>query len=453
MAEKCETPIVIGLYGSWGIGKTSLMKLIEQQLNSPSTKSVWFDPWQHQFDENPVLALLHTVVDTFNMDEEEKKLLIVIASAFSSILLKATTLMSAQDIDDLGKRFEEERFQVREARVRLRKHFEKLINKAQGEPKKRLVFFIDDLDRCLPPQILSLLESLKLYLNLPNCVYFLGVDRPELEKSIKYHYKDIDLSESQYLDKIVQLPFNIPPIAPQSMEIFIDPMLSEELKHCRDLLVKGLGDNPRDIKRFINILTFNNELASTISIPYFDAKILTALLLIQYLNSILYRRIEMQPNLLIDLIHNNIENPQVKSIRDQFLTEEGDRLNQVISSLENNHIISPENLKNYIYLTNIVGVEDQREFSYIMSDKRRSKREKVNKRLNIGDHGIFIVDQGKNDIGFLSDDLLALNETISIMATVENKEELLEYRIVRPTLASIKSGYSYFYGAEKISKT
>src|SRR5689334_873420 len=99
LAESCDTPLVIGLYGSWGIGKTSLMKLIEGKVNPEKSRSVWFDHWQHQFDETPALALLHTVVDTFKMRSEAKKLMTVIAAAFGSIFLKVTPTMIILDID------------------------------------------------------------------------------------------------------------------------------------------------------------------------------------------------------------------------------------------------------------------------------------------------------------------------------------------------------------------
>ena len=152
IAETCETPLVIGLYGTWGIGKTSLMNLIRGELTRSGTNTVWFDAWMHQFDESPSLALLHTVVNTFDMKDEGKKLLSVIASAFGSLLLKATTTLELKDVDELGKRYEEERFQARDVRMRLREYFQELITKARGPEKNRLVFFIDDLDRCLPPK-------------------------------------------------------------------------------------------------------------------------------------------------------------------------------------------------------------------------------------------------------------------------------------------------------------
>ncbi|MDB4444275.1 KAP family NTPase [bacterium] len=206
VVDNCDTPMVIGLYGTWGVGKTSLMKQIEKNLDIERNRPIWFDPWMHQFDENPVLPLAHTILKSLGKTEREegKKLLTIIASAIGSSLLKSTLGISADDIFKLGKMYEEERFQVRENRVRLREHFESLVQKAigTGNKKKRLVFFIDDLDRCMPNESLRLLEALKLYLNINGCIYFLGVDRIALEQNIKLCYSNNELRHSEYLDKM-----------------------------------------------------------------------------------------------------------------------------------------------------------------------------------------------------------------------------------------------------------
>ena len=54
LAMNCDTPMVVGLYGTWGTGKSSLMKLIRDELDRDKVHTVWFDPWQHQFDDSPV---------------------------------------------------------------------------------------------------------------------------------------------------------------------------------------------------------------------------------------------------------------------------------------------------------------------------------------------------------------------------------------------------------------
>ncbi len=355
IAETCETPMVIGLYGTWGMGKTSLMKLIEKKLNEEQTRPVWFDAWQHQFDENPALALLHTTVNQFDMmqKEEVKKLLIVIAGAFGSMLLKATTNLKMKDINQLGERYKEEQFLIGEKRVRLHNHIKKIIEKAQGTPRRRIVFFIDDLDRCMPSKLLSLLESLKLYLNLPGCVYFLGADRLALEQSIKHNYKDLELSGTSYLDKIIQLPFTIPPISSDSMEVFINEYLSEELKPCLSLLEKGLGDNPRQVKRFINTLNLNHQLALGVNISGYNPNVLALLLLIQLRSYELFRMIVNQPTILKKLKQTG---EKTKALRDEYL-EKDNRLKEALDLVD---LPSEKLLAQYIYFTQIARVTEDK---------------------------------------------------------------------------------------------
>jgi len=355
-AETCDTPLVVGLYGTWGVGKTSLMNLIEKKLDTERARAVWFDPWQHQFDENPVVALAHTLFDSLERKwkDEGKKLVTVIAAAFGSRLLKFTTRLDAKDILKLGKIYEEENFQVRETRVRLRKHFEKLVERAREHQlgSKRLVFFIDDLDRCMPHEALRLLEALKLYLNIEGCVYFLGVDRQALEQSVKHCYEGLEMSEVDYLDKIIQLPFTVPPIEPHCMDSFVESLISRELHSCRNLLVEGLGDNPRQVKRFINTLTLNHQLADSLDIPNYNPKVLALLLLIQLITPELYGRVSRRPELLIKL---NQKHSETQDLYEEFLATH-ERLRNAFSQVE---VPDEENLKTYIYLTKVASVSKE----------------------------------------------------------------------------------------------
>lgn len=357
LAETCHTPLVIGLYGTWGIGKTSLMQLIRSKLKADITRSVWFNPWMHQFDENPVLGLAHALSDSLGLQDKAvaKKLLTLIAAAFGSRILKFTTGLKLLELLKIGKIYEEERFQVREAQLRLRDHFEELIKRAKvdGEDEKRLIVFIDDLDRCMPDETLKLLEALKLYLNIEDCVYFLGVDRSALEQSIRRRYQEIEIKGIDYLDKIVQLPFVIPPIESDAMDQFVKPLLSKGLESCQPLLVKGLGDNPRQIKRFINTLTLNHQLASAQEIRNYNPSILAYLLLIQYRDPALYRVVAGQPDILCQIKE---QTEKADSLREKHLAHDK-RLKELLDEVEIPR--DPEDLQGYIYLTKIARITEE----------------------------------------------------------------------------------------------
>ena len=411
---------MIGLYGTWGIGKTSLMNLIREELTRSGTNTVWFDAWMHQFDESPSLALLHTVVNTFDMKEEGKKRLAVIASAFGSLLLKATTTLELKDVDELGKRYEEERFQARDARMRLREYFQELIAKARGPEKHRLVFLIDDLDRCLPPQTLALLEALKLYLNLEGCVYFLGVDREALECSVRYHYKETEISETSYLDKIVQLPFTIPPVAPESMDDFVGSLLPEGLDTCKELLVKGLGENPRQVKRFISTLTLNHVLASELGIPRYDARILAVVLLVQTLAPDLYRVLPRQPDILEKL---KSEEEESKGLREKYLGP-NERLREILAAVE----FPPDTpWQRYIYLTEVARVTEE------AKPARKEPPKEIDLAPVLAAHAEWVKSEGKKGqrANLSEADLFGANLNMAILGGANLRESSLRVANLR----------------------
>ena len=72
MVTKCQTPLVVGLYGSWGVGKTSLMKLTEAKISDRDARKVWFDPWQHQFNDDPLLAMVQTLYDSLETKTKKR---------------------------------------------------------------------------------------------------------------------------------------------------------------------------------------------------------------------------------------------------------------------------------------------------------------------------------------------------------------------------------------------
>lgn len=302
IARTCATPLVVGLFGTWGTGKTSLMRQIEKELKKTGDQSVatvQFDAWRHQFDDNPVLGLLHAMYRDLNLksNEEVKNILLAIGTALSTVILRECTGLKPEDIALPMKVHEEQRFQVREARARLREEFSRLLEKALGK-SERLVVFIDDLDRCAPDRMIALLEALKLYLDLPKCVYFLAVDRQPVERAIAERYPAFSSSQASYLDKMVQLPFDIPPVERRNIQAFIQPLLHKDFHDCISLLEAGLAENPRRIKRFANALNVKRILAEAGTIKHFNGRLLAVVALIEFLDRSLFLRLATEPELL-----------------------------------------------------------------------------------------------------------------------------------------------------------
>jgi formylglycine-generating enzyme required for sulfatase activity len=167
--------------------------------------------------------------------------------------------------------------------------------------------FVDDLDRCLPDKAVEVLEAIKLFLDVPGCVFVLGIAREVIEQGIKVRYKDYEtrLDGAEYLEKIIQIPFSLPPIDEQAVKHYVKDIAGANLPdpRCETVFSVGLEPNPRRIKRTLNIflllwrLAQNREDLSGIIKPVRLAKIV----ILQQYYPRLFELIKSQSFLLIDL--------------------------------------------------------------------------------------------------------------------------------------------------------
>ncbi len=133
---------------------------------------------------------------------------------------------------------------------------------------------IDDIDRCLPENSLRMLETMKLFLDIPYCAFVMAIDKEVLELAIKHRYKEyikegqsIPITASEYMEKIVTLPFSFPTIKQEDMKQFI----KNKYKAIRDKdisndILEAIQEcvplNPRKIIRTLELLNLKSILHS-----------------------------------------------------------------------------------------------------------------------------------------------------------------------------------------------
>jgi hypothetical protein len=133
-----------------------------------------------------------------------------------------------------------------------------------GRVGRRLYLFVDDLDRCLPEDAVAALEAIKLFLDVPGCVFVLAMDRGVVEQGIRVRYKayesgttSLPFDPADYLDKIVQLPFSLPPLHTTQAKRYLDRLAELPgnglVASCRELWLAGEPANPRALKRMLGV--------------------------------------------------------------------------------------------------------------------------------------------------------------------------------------------------------
>lgn len=306
--DEQQTPFTIGVFGPWGSGKSSLLRMISDELEQKHPDEfvcVRFNPWVYRGEPNILVPLLHTLRDTLAQDSSKrfvasvKRIGEVLVNLAADVFLKAVTAdsVSLEKLEELEQKYIERRFLVESTMRNLHETLKDQVAAIRGSGARRIVLLVDDLDRCEPDQIISLLDSVKLFLDLEHVFVILAVDREVVRRGIQVRYKDFKFSLGrdeivghEYLEKMVQLPIELFPLDVKQVEELIESMLAgDDHKEVRGLLKKVVLPNARKIKRLVNTYAFVRSLMlADGTLKSLDRLIVLRLIALQVQNPELY---------------------------------------------------------------------------------------------------------------------------------------------------------------------
>lgn len=205
---------VFGLYGSWGEGKTSVINLLKNKFKSNRNDKfliVDFDPWYFQ-DEKAILAAFYRQVERainkkFILPDLKKAFLEyqnLISLGLSQSGIKISFPSKEEAIEEIKQRIESYIIQI----------------------EKKIVIFIDDMDRLPPDDILLIFKLVRLNAKFKNTIFVLSFDPIMIQKCLKDRLNN----DPEFLEKIVQKPVHLPAIE----QADIDNFLIENLERLFD---------------------------------------------------------------------------------------------------------------------------------------------------------------------------------------------------------------------------
>jgi len=259
-----------------------------------------------------------------------------------------------------------------------RRGFQEVLQEYVDPQERRLVVFVDDLDRCVPERAIEVLEAIKLFLDAPGCIFVLGADRDVIEKGIRVKYQSfllgageelaeedmlrrIPITGQDYMEKIVQLPFSLPALRHEQVEAFVRSLVPD-LSECAPVFAWGLEANPRKIKRGIHVFRMLRRLAELQNIPDLDPVLLAKMVIIQSRYRGLYSDILQDASLLSKLEQfalSKDELPELSDAGKRDLSEQSARLRLGWMLAEEPHFsgLATDKLDLYIYLTRAASEE------------------------------------------------------------------------------------------------
>lgn len=284
-------PVTIGVFGDWGSGKSSILKIVEQELINgqedglnDGTLVLYFNGWVFEGYDDAKAALLESIIEKFDkhktignkVKDKTTKLLksvkwmrllglsfkkVVVPGAAAYLTGGASLLPFLADqfsqhkpaelakklqgdgaVEFLGeiisKNEDEDVTIVRE----FRDDFKEMIDKSEIN---KLVVIIDDLDRCAPDRLIENLEAIKLFLNVEKTAFVIGADPRIVRHAIEHRYKTDKIENSNdpnsrnnrivsdYLEKLIQVPYYLPKLTDNEVETYLT------LLYCK----KAMGEN------------------------------------------------------------------------------------------------------------------------------------------------------------------------------------------------------------------
>ena len=387
-------PTTIGVFGDWGSGKSTLLKIIQAALKEDTkTLCISFNGWLFEGYEDAKTALMGTILDDLQdrisedqtLFEKSKGLLdklvkrvnwLQLASMAGRYAIPALLGLPHLSVAQLGPDFHQAVQALPGAITQQAKDLDvasmkQLLNEVPDGPEnvrrnirdfrkdfallldeadiKRLVVFIDDLDRCLPENIIETLEAIKLFLFVPGTAFIIGADERLVQYAVRQRFPELPGPEAEvgrdYLEKLIQIPIRLPGLNADELESYLNLLFAERdlsgsehavaasrlrtfltdartqavsthlfsLERARTLfeggtvpaafqgdldlvaqiapiLAPGLGGNPRRTKRFLNTLMLRMEVSEDRRLSI-KRRVLAKLMLLEYLKPEFFRQL------------------------------------------------------------------------------------------------------------------------------------------------------------------
>ena len=269
----------IALDDTWGNGKTFFVKqtqLVIQSHNSSENElsdikqcmmkyfhnyipkkyiPIYYDAWSNDNDTDPILSIIFNMLKDIDVLTEYETVdkswwdritysLELISTAFGGPRIKNL-------LDSIkGKNLLEEIKKSKEVDQILNDLFDVILEKY---PDTRIVFFIDELDRCCPNFAVRLLERIKHYFLHDKVIFVISVNSSELQHTIKRHYGN-DFNANKYLQRFFDFTIPLPVVNMQKFYEMIQFNDDNVRYEIADLMMNYYNFSLRDRTRYLQYL-------------------------------------------------------------------------------------------------------------------------------------------------------------------------------------------------------
>lgn len=218
-----NTGCVIALNGEWGSGKTTFVKMVQQELKNIGAHPLYFNAWENDYVSDPLIAILSELKEVCPKSDKwdaviangSKIALRMGAAAFIGFIknntgisvdaISAGTKEAVKILKNNIDKFKEQKQTFQEFHKSLRNY---IADKSSSDTP--VVFFIDELDRCNPQFAVLVLERIKHLFDIPNIVFVLSINKKQLGYAIQGYYGSANIDANNYLRRFIDIEYTLP---------------------------------------------------------------------------------------------------------------------------------------------------------------------------------------------------------------------------------------------------
>ena len=272
----------ISLCGKWGSGKTSILNMVETYINTLTQNYsedekpiiVHFNPWNYSDQTQLITQFFSTMLAELNVNSKSESLYKV----GKALQEYSTVFEYAENIPVAGKYIKPIKWIMEKTGKKLSNGNDNNLNKKKEEVTKALrhqshkfIVIIDDIDRLNNNQIKLIFQLVNSLAGFPNLIYLLSFDREVVVRALSEEQK---CNGEEYLEKIIQVPFNIPEAKGDLVQsVFFEKLnklwfgeipcsnfeksyWDSVFNYCISPFIKSI----RDVNRIINVYQFKYSL-------------------------------------------------------------------------------------------------------------------------------------------------------------------------------------------------
>ncbi len=264
LIENAEDGFTMSIDAEWGNGKTTFVKMWQAYLQREGYTTIYVNAWENDFYTTDPFAVLineiFTQIPRTSFSDEQYQLLSSCVEGITTIA-KSIPILSVigafgeackQVIDECQK--DKNLLQTCESYTKLIQEFRKklqyFVHSVSAD--KKVVIFVDELDRCRPDFAIEMLERIKHLFCVDGLVFVLSIDKQQLVASVKGHYGSESINATEYLKRFIDIEYRL--LQPDREKFILEQMHQHKIsQHIKEI-------NGVNIYDVLKVIVYNDDM-------------------------------------------------------------------------------------------------------------------------------------------------------------------------------------------------